>query len=107
MDPDFWVRQWHQFIFDLATHGATVFLATLTVTIFGLGPIGRAIAARIRGGPAGALPDGTLEALKSGMAEMQERLDFSERMITDVRQHLLEPGKPVEPREPRRVVTPK
>ena len=104
---DFWLNQWHQFIFQLASHGASVFLCTLGITVVGLGPIGRAIAARIRGGPAGALPDETLEALKSGMAEMQERLDFSERMITDVRQHLLEPGKPIEPREPRRVTTPK
>lgn len=106
MGPDFWARQFSQFIFDLATHGTTVLLGTLTVTILGLGPIGRAIAARIRGGP-GALPDGSIDALKSGMADMQERLDFSERMLTDVRQHLLEPGKPVEPREPRRVVTPR
>jgi hypothetical protein len=104
---DFWIRQWHQFIFELATNGAAVFLGTLGITVLGLGPIGRAIAARIRGGPAGALPENTLDELRSGMTEMQERLDFSERMLTDVRQKLLEPGKPIEPREPRRVVTPK
>ena len=104
---DFWLRQWHQFIFTLSSQGPIVLLGTLSVTILGLGPIGRAIAARIRSGPLGALPDETLEALRSGMADLQERLDFSERMLTDVRQKLLEPGKPIEPREPRRVVTPK
>lgn len=104
---DFWLREWHQFIFTIASQGPLMVLGVLSITVLGLGPIGRAIAARIRSGPSGALPDESLEAVRHGMADVQERLDFSERMLADVRHHLLEPGTPVPPREPRRVVTPR
>jgi len=107
MGPDFWTRQFSQFIFMLASHGDVVFLGTLAITVLGLGPIGRALAARIRGGSALALADDSLGALRNGMTELQERLDFSERILGELRQRLLEPGPAPERKEPRRIVTPK
>ena len=104
MGPDFWTRQFAQFIFSIATHGAAVLVSTLGITVFGLGPIGRAVAARIRGRK---VADDSLEALTSGITELQERLDFSERVLTELRQQLISGGKPPEAAPPRRVVTPR
>lgn len=104
MGPDFWARQFSQFIFTIASHGAAVFVSTLGITVFGLGPIGRAVAARIRGGHA---VDDSLGALKGGLTELQERLDFSERVLTELRQQQIVGGKPPEVAPPRRMVTPK
>jgi hypothetical protein len=102
--PDFWTRQFAQFIFSLASHGAAVLVSTLGITVFGLGPIGRAVAARIRGRNDA---DDSLEALRTGFAELQDRLDFSERVLTELRQKLIAGGKPPEAAPPRRMVTPK
>ncbi len=104
MGPDFWTRQFAQFIFSIASHGATVLVSTLGITVFGLGPIGRALAARIRGRNAA---DDSLEALRTGMNELQDRLDFSERVLTELRQQLIAGGKPLEVAPPRRMATPK
>jgi len=103
MGPDFWTHQFAQFVFSIATHGATVLLTTLGITVFGLGPIGRAVAARIRGGHA---DDDSLGALTNGITELQERLDFSERVLGELRQQLIAGSKPLE-LPPRRMVTPK
>jgi hypothetical protein len=100
MDSAFWFRQFSQFIFTLASHGDVVLLGTLAISVFGLGPIGRALAARIRGTPS----DDSLAALRSGMSELQERLDFSERVLGELRQRLIGGEAPPEP--PARVVTP-
>ncbi len=105
--PPWWLQQWHQFIFDLANHGAIVFLGTLGIGVFGLGPIGRAIAARIRSGPTGALPpsDPSLPAMKAMLEEALERLDFSERVLTALDQRT--GGNPAQlPAKTARVITP-
>jgi hypothetical protein len=107
MGPDFWTRQFAQFIFTIASHGAAVFVSTLGIMVFGLGPVGRAAAARIRGGAASGLADDSLGDLKSGMTELQDRLDFSERVLTELRQRLLAPGDATQQPPPRRIVTPK
>jgi len=104
MGPDFWTRQFAQFIFTIASHGAAVLVSTLGIGVFGLGPIGRALAARIRGA---SLAEDSLGALKSSMSEVQERLDFSERVLTELRQRLLSPGAPAQAEKPNRVLTPK
>jgi hypothetical protein len=77
-------------------------------TLIGLAmsPIGRAIAARIQGGAHGAVPaedvqralDGhqamveEVEGLRREVAELQERVDFTERMISRQREERL-PGQ--------------
>ena len=104
MGPDFWTRQFAQFVFSIATHGATVLVSALGITVLGLGPIGRAVAARIRGRNAA---DDSLEALRTGVTELQDRLDFSERVLTELRQKLIAGGKPPEAAPPHRMVTPK
>ena len=100
MDSGFLIQQLRQFIFTLASHGDVVFLGTLGIAVFGLGPIGRALAARLRGVQAGSD-----EALKSGLAEVQERLDFSERILGELRARLLGSGAADQP-TPRRATTP-
>ena len=92
----------------LATNGHIVFLGTLAIAVFGLGPIGRAIASRIRGGVAPALPieDPSLVAPKSAMGEVLERLDFSERMLTELSRRTLGPGLLPPQAEVPREVTP-
>jgi phosphoglycerate dehydrogenase-like enzyme len=84
--PSFWEQQWHQFIFMLANNGAMVFLGTLAIGVFGLGPIGRALAARLRGSATPALPDSdpSAAALKATLDEVIERLDFSERVLSEL-----------------------
>ena len=79
-------------------------MSSLGITVFGLGPLGRAVAARIRGRHA---TDDSLEGLRTGITELQDRLDFSERVLTELRQKLIAGGKPPEAAPPRRMVTPK
>jgi hypothetical protein len=62
--------------------GATLFLLAIS-------PVGRALAERIRG-QAPAAPDPQLladvDALRSDVAELQERVDFAERLLAQ-REH--------------------
>ena len=84
--PSFWMQMWHQFVFTLADHGAAVFLGTLAIGTFGFGPIGRALAARLRGSPLPIAPtgDASLPTIKASLDEMLERLDFSERVLAEL-----------------------
>ena len=94
MDSSFLVQQLRQFIFILASYGHIVFLGTLAITVFGLGPIGRAIASRIRSGPTPNPPvsDPSLAALTATIGEVVERLDFSERLLTELNHNALGAG---------------
>lgn len=94
MDSSFLVQQLRQFIFMLASYGHVVFLGTLAITVFGLGPIGRAIASRIRSGstPAPPVSDPALAALTTTIGEVLERLDFSERLLTELNHKALGAG---------------
>ena len=87
MDQTFWSQQFTQFIFVLANNGHVVFLGTLGILAVSFGPIGRALAARLRSGTREA---GVLEALKAELVELQERVDFSERAIADVHRRLID-----------------
>ncbi len=55
--------------------------------LLAISPVGKALAERIRHGPhpAGAEPDpavmGELEQLRSDVTELQERVDFAERLL--------------------------
>lgn len=68
-----------------------------TLVLLGFSPIGRALADRIRGRAAATddlrtelaeqrdTMDGELEALRGQVAELAERLDFAERLLTKQR----------------------
>lgn len=106
MDSEFLIQQLRQFIFDLASNGHVVFLTTLGILVFGLGPIGRAIAKRIRGSESPPLEDPSLPALKASVSELQERLDFSERVLAELRDRQGGPGILPGPERTAREVTP-
>jgi hypothetical protein len=57
-----------------------------SAVLLSFSPVGRAFAARIRGEAAAPQPDLELRAevdlLRQDVAELQERLDFTERMLT-------------------------
>ena len=99
MQPTWWDIQWHQLVWTLVTHAPTIFLGVLGITVFGLGPIGRGIGARLRGEHAKPLEDPSLPALKSAMSEVLERLDFSERVLSDLHRRTLDPTAPSVTRE--------
>ena len=73
---------------------AVVVIAVGLVKIF-RGPIGDAIADRMRGSvsPPDAALLAEIEALKARLAEVEERLDFSERLLANGRQADPMPGR--------------
>ena len=70
-----------------------IIVAVVAVKLF-RGPVGQAIADRLRGS---AAPDTAvldeLEALKGRLAEVEERLDFAERMLARAEQAERLPGR--------------
>ena len=89
MDSAYLIQMLRQFVFACASYGHIVFLGTLGITVIGLGPIGRAMASRIRGGRALEPNDPALREVKTELSELQGRLDFSERVLLEVRQRLI------------------
>ncbi len=71
-----------------------------TVCAISFSPIGRAISDRIRGRSAQPEPDpevlDELERLRNEMVEVQERLDFTERLLTEA-SALPNPADPATP----------
>lgn len=63
-------------------------IAAWTLTRIFRGPIGEALARRIGGGGQGrpAADEAQIADLQARMAELEERLDFSERMLLQERQ---------------------
>ena len=61
-----------------------------TAIVLSFSPVGRAFAARIRGDAPAAATDQELRAevdqLRHDVADLQERLDFTERMISKARE---------------------
>lgn len=61
-----------------------------TAVAMSFSPVGKAMAARIRGGGPGAEPHPEileeLDQLRHELTEVQERLDFTERLLADKRQ---------------------
>ena len=61
-----------------------------TLIAISFSPIGRAIAERIRGGAHESGPDPAvyeeLERMRGEMAELQERVDFTERLLSKARE---------------------
>jgi hypothetical protein len=62
-------------------------IAAWTVTRVLRGPLGEALARRIGGGPVAVGPDaGDLAELRARLSELEERLDFTERVLLQERQ---------------------
>jgi hypothetical protein len=63
------------------------------VTLLAYSPVGKALSDRIRGGAAPAPPDpemlNELEHLRQDVTELQERVDFAERLLAQAR----DPGR--------------
>ena len=61
-----------------------------TLVLLSISPVGRALADRLRGRIPHPGPDpetlAELDALRAEMTEVQERLDFAERLLADKRQ---------------------
>ena len=61
-----------------------------TLVLLSISPVGKALAERLRGRIPHAGPDpeilAELDALRAEMTEVQERLDFAERLLADKRQ---------------------
>lgn len=68
--------------------------------ILAYSPVGKALSDRIRGGATHAGPDpevlNELEALRQDVTELQERLDFTERMLAQSRDTGRIGGGPIE-----------
>ena len=72
--------------FSLIDLTAVIAIVGAFVLIFR--PIGKAIGARMRGSTASPDPEvlAEIDSLKARLAEVEERLDFSERLLANVRQ---------------------
>ena len=61
-----------------------------TLVLLSISPVGRALAERLRGRIPHSGPDpeilAELDALRAELTEVQERLDFAERLLADKRQ---------------------
>lgn len=79
--------------FSLIDLTAVIAIAGALVLIFR--PIGKAIGARMRGSVASPDPEvlAEIDSLKGRLAEVEERLDFSERLLANVRQADPQPGR--------------
>ena len=95
---------WQTFLFRLAEHAHVVVPILIATGVLGLGPIGRALARRVSGGDAERQE---LEALRQQVAELQERTDYSERLLGALRRETGPQSGLSAPRPPEnRPVTP-
>jgi hypothetical protein len=72
---------------------AVIAIAGALVLIFR--PVGQAILARVRGSVVSPDPEvlAEVDGLKARLAEVEERLDFAERLLADGRQADPQPGR--------------
>lgn len=87
MDPELtgWIIQ--RLLVGLADNASTILISLFTVSVFGLGPIGRGLGARLRGSA-----DEESRRLQAEVDQLNERLDFSERLLHQVRPGMPEPA---------------
>lgn len=90
MDPEIlsWLTQ--KLLVNLVDNASTIILTVFTVSVVGLGPIGRGLGRRLRGSTEA---EEESRRLQSEVEQLHERLDFSERLL-----HQLRPA--VAPMEP-------
>lgn len=63
-------------------------VGALSAAVILRGPLGKALADRLHGIPSGAPPDelfGELDDLRTRVVELEERVDFSERLLAQAR----------------------
>ena len=64
-------------------------LGAIAAAVILRGPVGHALAARLHGGSEAAVPSeevlGELDELRGRVMELEERLDFTERLLTQTR----------------------
>ena len=95
---------WQTLLFRLAEHAHVIVPALIAVGVLGFGPIGRAIARRLNRGDA---TQDELESLRQQVAELQERVDYGERLLGGLRSQIApETGKPPVAPPVARPVTP-
>ena len=94
---------WQTLLFRLAEHAQLVIPALFATAVLGLGPIGRAVARRLSSGSAEAEE---LASMRQQLLELQERLDYTERVLGETRRQV--PPPPTPPARPtdERVRTP-
>jgi len=73
---------WQTLLFRLAEHAHIVIPILAATGVFGLGPIGRALARRISGSDADRQE---VEHLRQQVSELQERADYYERQLGTLR----------------------
>jgi len=73
---------WQTLLFRLAEHAYIVVPILVATGVLGLGPIGRALARRVGGGDAERQE---LETLRQQVVELQERVDYNERVLGALR----------------------
>ena len=82
---DFLIQQLRQFIFVIAEHGDIVLLGSLGLVTLGFGPIGRGIGARLRRNVDADRRELAAAGMRTEVDELRERLDFSERVVGELR----------------------
>lgn len=92
MDIQFLIRT---IFYNLASNSHLLVLGLAAILTLGFGPLGRALAQRLRSGGAAGSPDhdALLKELRDQLGDVQERLDFNERVLSEIRQSLLGTGR--------------
>jgi hypothetical protein len=88
MDPEIlgWLLQ--QLLADLASNASIILISFFSVGVLGLGPIGRGLGRRLRGSTAA---EDEAQRLRAEVELIQERLDFSERVLHQLRAPMEDP----------------
>jgi hypothetical protein len=95
---------WQSMLLRLAEHVQVIVPVLIAVGVLSLGPIGRALARRLSGGEARR---GELDDLRQQVAELLERVDYSERLLTGLRSQIVpESARPAVPPPERCPITP-
>ena len=82
---------WQTLLFRLAEHAQVVIPALFATAVLGLGPIGRAVARRLAGS---AAESDELASLREQLVELQERVDYTERLLGEARKQVPPPSNP-------------
>ena len=92
MDFPFLIRT---ILYTLASNAHLLVLGLAAILTLGFGPLGRALAQRLRGGGAVGpqVHAALLKELRDQLGDVQERLDFNERVLSEIRQSLLGSGR--------------
>ena len=88
---------WQTLLFRLAEHAQVFIPALFATAVLGLGPIGRAFARRLS---SGTDEREELASLRQQLVELQERVDYTERLLAEARKQVPPPSGPPATRPP-------